>query len=119
MGDLTKNFSVDEFRCPCCGRADMDLDFIAKLQELRDFIGKALFVSKGGGFRCPDYNAFIGGAEFSQHMKGLAADVGIGSGAHRYEIVSAATRLGFTGIGVAKTFVHVDTRSSAPVMWTY
>jgi hypothetical protein len=27
--------------------------------------------------------------------------------------------LGFNGIGVAKTFVHVDTRPSTLVMWTY
>jgi hypothetical protein len=27
--------------------------------------------------------------------------------------------MGFNGIGVAKSFVHVDTRSSTLVMWTY
>jgi len=27
--------------------------------------------------------------------------------------------LGFTGIGVAAGFVHVDTREGDPVMWTY
>jgi len=27
--------------------------------------------------------------------------------------------LGFTGIGVAKTFVHVDTRATTPAVWSY
>ncbi len=27
--------------------------------------------------------------------------------------------MGFTGIGIAKTFVHVDSRDSTPVIWTY
>jgi len=27
--------------------------------------------------------------------------------------------MGFTGIGVASDFIHVDTRGSAPVIWTY
>jgi len=27
--------------------------------------------------------------------------------------------MGFTGIGIAKTFVHVDTRKSVPVLWSY
>jgi hypothetical protein len=34
-------------------------------------------------------------------------------------VVREAIQLGFTGIGVAKGFVHVDTRTTAPVMWTY
>jgi len=27
--------------------------------------------------------------------------------------------MGFNGIGVAKTFVHVDTRDSESVVWSY
>jgi hypothetical protein len=34
-------------------------------------------------------------------------------------IVHQALKLDFGGIGVAKTFVHVDTRKTTPVMWTY
>jgi hypothetical protein len=34
-------------------------------------------------------------------------------------IVSKALEHGFKGIGVAKSFVHLDTRDSEPVMWTY
>jgi len=27
--------------------------------------------------------------------------------------------MGFNGIGVAKTFIHVDLRQTAPVVWCY
>jgi hypothetical protein len=30
-----------------------------------------------------------------------------------------ALKLGFNGIGVAKTFVHVDIRETTPVIWAY
>ena len=42
----------------------------------------------------------------------------------KYEVVKQALSLGFSGIGVAGTFVHVDDRcahdsSAIPVIWTY
>ena len=40
------------------------------------------------------------------------------SGLQRYTIVKNAIKLGFTGIGVAGGFVHVDIRATdTPVMW--
>ena len=42
------------------------------------------------------------------------------SGVQRHTIVKKAIELGFSGIGVAKGFVHVDVRATdIPVMWTY
>lgn len=34
-------------------------------------------------------------------------------------VVENAVKLGFTGIGVAKSFVHVDIRETTPVLWCY
>jgi hypothetical protein len=34
-------------------------------------------------------------------------------------IVKKALEMGFSGIGVASSFVHVDMRTTTPVMWTY
>jgi hypothetical protein len=34
-------------------------------------------------------------------------------------IVHEALKLGFGGIGVAKSFIHIDDRKTTPVMWTY
>ena len=57
------------------------------------------------------------------HAQGIAADIKVNNGLQRFKIVEEAIKLGFTGIGVARSFVHVDIRSpddTTPfVMWTY
>ena len=51
--------------------------------------------------------------------KGSQADIKITNAADRLKLVHSALSLGFTGIGVASDFIHVDTRGTTPVMWTY
>ena len=51
--------------------------------------------------------------------KGIAADIKVTNGKHRYELVKFAMDLNFTGIGLHKTFVHLDVREDTPVVWTY
>jgi hypothetical protein len=34
-------------------------------------------------------------------------------------IVKNALAMGFTGVGVARGFIHVDVRNTTPVMWKY
>ena len=53
------------------------------------------------------------------HAQGIAADIKITNAADRLNLVNSALKLGFTGIGVASDFIHVDTRGTTPVMWTY
>ena len=53
------------------------------------------------------------------HAQGIAADIKVNNAAERYTIIKNALELGFTGLGVASTFIHVDTRGSAPVLWLY
>ena len=36
MSKLTKNFTVNEMKCPCCGDCDMDQEFMENLQSLRE-----------------------------------------------------------------------------------
>jgi hypothetical protein len=43
----------------------------------------------------------------------------VSNGQQRMKIVKEALAMGFGGIGVAKSFVHVDMRTTTPVMWTY
>jgi hypothetical protein len=50
---------------------------------------------------------------------GIAADIQINSGSEGYVIVKWAMEMGFNGIGIAKNFIHVDTRNTVQVMWTY
>ena len=47
------------------------------LDQIREEYGLPLSVSSG--YRCPELNRAVGGAKTSQHMKGQAADINLGS----------------------------------------
>jgi len=117
MGDLSLNFSTKEMACACCGVAKMDPDFIIALQKLRTAYGISLSVTSG--YRCPKHNKAIGGSIRSKHMEGIAADILVSGMAERYRIIQLAYECGFTGIGIAKSFVHLDIRKDSPVIWMY
>lgn len=119
----TKNFSGWEFRCKCdrCKRMLMNhmLQRTAnKLQEMREMAGRPLVLNSA--WRCELHEDEASKATPGQHNKGTAFDIRVANGVERMEIVRLALLLGATGIGVAKTFVHVDfRRTNYPVMWRY
>jgi uncharacterized protein YcbK (DUF882 family) len=113
---LTKSFSTDEMECPCCQVCNMNPGFMAALQRLRDVWAKPIKVTSG--YRCPKHNASVGGVQDSQHMHGRAADCEIAPN-ERYLFLKAAFGVGFKGIGVGGTFVHLDTRDGEPALWKY
>lgn len=47
------------------------------LDPLREKYGKPIIVNSA--YRCPELNKAVGGSKTSQHMKGLAADITVGS----------------------------------------
>ena len=53
------------------------------------------------------------------HVLGIACDIKVNNGSEKMTIVKEAIRLGFTGIGIAKNFIHLDRRTTTPVIWTY
>lgn len=116
--DHIKHFTRKEMACPCCGKSAMQKHTMLRLDMLREQYGKPLAVTSG--FRCPAHNLAVGGASGSKHMKGEAADLAV-RGPDAYKIVSLAPGIGFVGLGVAKTFVHVDDSDDRPVgtLWTY
>lgn len=81
--------------------------------------GQPLVITSG--FRCLAHNREVGGVPGSPHTEGKAADIGCSNGFRRYELVSAAVRAGFTGIGVGVTYVHVDVDKGPfrPSLWGY
>ncbi len=105
---LSKNFKLSEFVCPD-GSAEvlLDTELIDKLQRLRDKLGKPVIVHSG--YRNLKYNTKIGGAANSQHMYGRAADITV-SGFAPEQVAKTAEEVGFDGIGIYKTFTHVDVR---------
>lgn len=108
---LTANLNVEEFACN--DGSDMILisqELTALLQKIRDHFGEPMEICSG--YRTPAYNKKIGGAEKSQHLLGMAADIAI-AGVSPLEIAQYAEFLqpASGGIGVYQTFTHVDVRA--------
>ncbi len=116
------NFSVDEMRCSCCGRAGMSTDFMTALQRVRDAFGRPMTITSG--YRCPDYDKRIGGA--GVHPTGQAADIWV-SGEPAYHLLAVALLMDMRGIGLKQhgphlsRFIHLDTTHGPmrPRIWTY
>lgn len=113
------NFSIAELACRCggrfCDRAYWhDSDFLDQLQALRDQIGKPLIVTSA--HRCPQWNAYVGGAPRSRHKR-LAVDIAL-TGHDRGELYRRSRALQFTGFGLARSFLHLDRRRH-PATWFY
>ena len=102
--------------CPDCGLALMHDDFMVMLDSMRVMYGRSIIVNSG--YRCAAHNTKVGGSPKSMHLVGRAADLRVGDGRDAYQLIECAIRTGFNGIGIAKTFVHVDTRDKKTV-WTY
>lgn len=108
---LTKNFKVREFACS--DGTDVIFishDLVVVLQKIRDHFGKPVNINSA--YRTPAKNKKVGGATYSQHLYGTAADITI-SGVSPEEVAEfAETLLPKTGgIGIYKTFTHVDVRA--------
>lgn len=54
----------------------------------------------------------------SMHTKGRAVDIKCTDVISRYRIIAAASIVGLRGIGIAKTFIHLDDRD-VPCTWLY
>ena len=84
-------------------------DSLARLDILRDLIGKPLYINSG--YRDPIHNARVGGAPMSMHKYGRAFDISI-KNVDKFELERLAKKVGFTGFGYYNTFLHVDTGRS-------
>lgn len=100
-------FTLDEFRCKCCGKAEMDNELLETLDAIRDELGLSMRVVSG--FRCEDHNAAVGGSRNSFHLRGKAADIAAPSGTpYRDKLLTIAGRMGVGGVGLYADFVHLD-----------
>ena len=113
-----KHFDPSEFNCQVTGTNNMERDFLEKLDKLREACGFPFTITSG--YRHPTEHPIEAKKDVpGTHAQGIAADIKITNAVFRLKIVTEAIRLGFTGIGIADDFVHVDTRGTSPVMWTY
>ena len=109
---LSANFSRHEFKCNCgnCDYDTADKKLVDILQHLREHFGQPITITSGN--RCPEYNALIGGAKDSYHVRGRAADIQIKNvtpeEVQAYLLESYPNQF---GIGCYKSFTHLDTRT--------
>jgi hypothetical protein len=122
---LTANFKQSELACKCgCGVFNIAKEDLLRNQRLRDAWGKSLTVTSA--CRCEKHNKAEGGKPESRHLTtatkpGRAFDYAISNSGDRHKFVALAIAQGAKGIGIAKTFVHVDwdeTRPT-PLIWLY
>lgn len=114
----TAHFKESELACKCgCGKANMDIAFMTKLEALRVAYGEPMVITSG--YRCNNYNAKVKGSARSKHTFGQAVDIAVAEPAKRYKLVELAFKHGFKGIGCDGAFVHLDTRGTEAVMWVY
>lgn len=112
MGDLTKDFSRWEFRCPDCDLDTVDYELVVILQKLRDYYGAKVTVTSGA--RCKAENRRVGGALSSYHLRCRAADVVVeGVRAAEVQAYLATLYPDRYGIGMYETYTHIDSRRQA------
>jgi lysozyme family protein len=108
---LLPHFHLREFSCHCgrCPVVLVSMTHTERLQQLRNALKRPITITSG--YRCAKHNAAVGGVSDSQHVLGTATDIKI-PGLTVAQIVAAAERIGFDGIGTYRTFVHLDSRGS-------
>ena len=110
-------FDLSEFACQETGENEILPELVHSLDKLREACGFPFKITSG--YRSPRHSIESKKSKPGTHSQGIAADIAVSNGIQRRKIVEEALRLGFSGIGVAHTFVHVDIRRSEPVIWTY
>ena len=115
-----------ELACPCCGRLPPDIykdqnfyTFYSKWERLRTRWGRSIPISKGGGYRCPNYQRSLilnkkTKAALSPHYF-YALDNDVDTKEEVYEFVALVDelfpemRMGYlTYLEQGMTFVHID-----------
>ena len=121
---LSPAFRVREFRCrDGTDTILIDEGLVVLLQCIREHFGKPVTITSG--YRTAAHNKAVGGAPYSQHCYGRAADIRVAGVPVEQLAAYAETLLPGTGgigrypvkAGRAKGWVHVDTRPNKS-RWT-
>lgn len=121
-----KYFQTSEFDSPLekGSGSRMDKTFLEMLDKARERASVPFKITSG--YRVPADIERLAKRGYkvsknSSHLKGLAADISILDSVTRYKVIEGLLYAGFTRIGIADTFIHVDCDPDKPqnVIWTY
>ena len=121
-----KYFELSEFDSPDQENSgvNMDHNFLRMLDKAREIAGVSFKINSG--YRSETHNLKVGGVPRSEtnrgssHLYGFAADISCTNSNHREIIVRSLIQAGFTRLGVAKSFIHVDNDpNKVDALWLY
>lgn len=108
---LTHHFKVKEFACKDGSPVVFIDDYLYTILDiLRNKLKKPVIITSG--YRTPEWNKKCGGAKYSYHMRGMAADIRV-NGMSAKELAKELNAIipEECGIIVYKNWVHFDVRT--------
>lgn len=109
---ITNHFRVKEFACKDNTPIVFVDEYLAIILDIaRDKIGKPITITSG--YRTVSHNAKVGGAKYSYHTRGMAADIRA-DGIKPKELAKVLDKIvpNSCGIIVYDNWVHFDTRNT-------
>ena len=101
---LSPSFRVREFACKGSDAVLIDDELVVLLQCIREHFGKPVHITSG--YRTAAHNRAVGGAVYSQHQYGRAADIRVSGVPVEQLAAYAETLLPGTG-GIGTTIFYV------------
>lgn len=115
-----KHFSEYEFQKVSCSIADLDPSSLKRLDAARERAGIPFIITSA--FRSKEHELERGRSGNSAHTRGRAFDIAASTDRERALIIDAAVKVGFTRIGIAHSFIHLDDDVHclpSPRLWLY
>lgn len=114
-------FNEQEFEActPSCKIEQCNPGSLARLDLCRS-VAKTPFILSSA-YRSREYEVSKGRSGKGAHVDGRAFDIRCRDSVCRFRIVAAALEVGFTRIGIGKTFIHLDDSPNLAqkVIWLY
>lgn len=107
---IGQHFKVKEFACKDGSQVVFIDDYLCTILDiLRNKLGKPIIITSG--YRTPWWNEKSGGAKYSYHMRGMAADIKV-NGMSAKELAKELDKIVPNGCGIIvyNSWVHFDVR---------